>query len=94
MGQTLQGDTHIEVLGRYEAKTHFPRLLSQVEKCESTKITRRGRPVAVLSPAEQVPERDINAVLAKFRAYDHERDHNFGSLSIREIKDLTKQGRP
>ena len=47
-------------VGSYEAKTHLPRLLSQVEKGETITITKRGRPVAVLSPAQQVPERDVS----------------------------------
>jgi prevent-host-death family protein len=37
-------------VGAYEAKTHLPRLLEQVEKGESFVITRHGRPVAELVP--------------------------------------------
>ena len=42
-------------VGSYEAKTHLPRLLSQVEKGETITITKRGKPIAVLSPAQQWP---------------------------------------
>jgi len=55
-------------VGSYEAKTHLPRLLSQVEKGETFTITKRGKPVAVLSPAQQLPQPDVKAVNAEFRA--------------------------
>ena len=37
-------------VGAYEAKTHLPRLLDEVEAGSSITITRNGRPVAKLSP--------------------------------------------
>jgi prevent-host-death family protein len=37
-------------VGAYEAKTHLPRLLDQVEQGESITITRNGRAVARLVP--------------------------------------------
>ena len=84
----------MKTIGSYEAKTHLPRLLSQVEQGETITITKRGRPVAVLSPARAAPQRDVRAVIAEFRAYslDHARKH--GSLSPREIKEMTEEGRP
>jgi prevent-host-death family protein len=81
-------------VGSYEAKTHLPKLLSQVEKGETITITKRGRPVAVLSPAHLVPQRDAKAVIAEFRAYSKEHARNHGSLSVREIKEMTEEGRP
>ncbi|MGC8644520.1 MAG: type II toxin-antitoxin system Phd/YefM family antitoxin [Isosphaeraceae bacterium] len=84
----------MKTIGSYEAKTHLPRLLSQVEQGETITITKRGRPVAVLSPARLVPQRDVKAVIEEFRAYsqDHARKH--GALSPREIKEMTEEGRP
>lgn len=38
-------------IGASEARTHFSRLLDAVEKAEAFTITRRGRPVAQLTPA-------------------------------------------
>jgi prevent-host-death family protein len=81
-------------VGSYEAKTHLPRLLSQVEKGEIITITKRGRPVAVLSPARQVPQRDVKSVIAEFRAYSKEQARKNGSLSVREIKEMIEEGRP
>lgn len=38
----------------YEAKTHFSKLLARAESGERIVISRAGRPVAVLSPLEDL----------------------------------------
>lgn len=81
-------------VGSYEAKTHLPRLLSQVEKGETITITKRGKPIAVLSPAQPVPEKDVSTVIAEFRAYSKEQACRHSSLSVREIKEMMEEGRP
>lgn len=81
-------------VGSYEAKTHLPRLLGRVEKGETITITRRGKPIAVLSPARGVPGRDVSAVIAQFRAYSQEQARNRGPLTAREIKEMIEEGRP
>ena len=81
-------------VGSYEAKTHLPRLLSQVEQGETITITKRGKPIAVLSPAQRQPQRDIRTVIEEFRAYSKEHAHARGSLTRHEIKEMTEEGRP
>ncbi len=81
-------------VGSYEAKTHLPRLLSRVEKGETITITRRGRPIAVLSPAGERPERDVKAIIAEFRAYSQRRGRALGALTPGEIKEMKEEGRP
>lgn len=81
-------------VGSYEAKTHLPRLLSQVEKGEAITITKRGKPIAVLSPARETPARDVRAVIEDFRAYNRKRSSTVSPLSIAEIKEMTEEGRP
>jgi prevent-host-death family protein len=81
-------------VGSYEAKTHLPRLLSQVEKGETITITRRGKPIAVLSPAQRVAQLNVSAVIAEFRAYSKEHARKYGSLTAREIKEMIEEGRP
>jgi len=39
-------------IGAYEAKTHLPRLLDEVESGATITITRKGRAVARLSPVQ------------------------------------------
>jgi prevent-host-death family protein len=49
-----------------DAKTHLSHLLDQVEAGEEIVITRRGQPVARISPVEK-PKRPIKS-LAEFRS--------------------------
>jgi prevent-host-death family protein len=49
-------------VGAYEAKTKFSELIARAEKGESFVVTKNGRPVAHLVPAE-IPE-DIEAKAA------------------------------
>ena len=51
-------------IGAYEAKTHLPRLLDQVERGETVTITKHGREVARLVPvgSRSTPESVIAAL--------------------------------
>jgi prevent-host-death family protein len=81
-------------VGSYEAKTHLPRLLSEVAKGETITITKHGKPVALLSPAKKLPQRDVKSVIAEFRAYSKDQARKHGALSVQEIKEMTEEGRP
>lgn len=55
----------ISSIGAYDAKTHLPRLLEQVERGESVTITKHGRAVARLVPVgsrSSTPESVIAAL--------------------------------
>ena len=52
----------IEV-GAFDAKTHLSSLLDKVTLGEEVLITRRGRPVARLVPAEQAERADAEGVI-------------------------------
>ena len=73
-------------VGSYEAKTHLPRLLSEVEKGGTIIITRRGKPIARIVPAEEPPVRDVASVIRDFRAYSRQQARTLGSLSVQEIR--------
>ena len=81
-------------VGSYEAKTHLAQLLGEVEKGQTITITKRGKPIAVLSPAQAVAERDLCDIIAEFRAYSREQARKHSPLSPREIKDMIEEGRP
>src|SRR5690625_2507834 len=75
----------METIGAYEAKTHLARLLEEVGRGRSITITKHGRPVARLCPAE--PERaDPGDTIAALRA---ERV----SLNGINVSDLNEEGR-
>lgn len=56
-----------EHVGAYEAKTHLPRLLDEVERGESITITKHGRAVARLVPVKSEAERP-DVVIGALRA--------------------------
>ena len=55
-------------IGAYEAKTHLPKLLEQVEKGERFIITRHGRAVAELGPISQRSESDVRRAIKDLRS--------------------------
>jgi len=42
-------------VGAFDAKTHFSKLLERVEQGERIRITKRGKPAAMLVPIEPDP---------------------------------------
>ncbi len=46
-------------VGIFEAKTHFSALVDDAERGESTLITRKGKPVARLSPVDGPKAREF-----------------------------------
>ena len=68
-------------VGAYEAKTHLPALLAQVERGETVTITRHGRPIARLIPIDiHRPVEDVIIELRELR-----RGITTGGMSIREM---------
>lgn len=47
----------MQSVNMHDAKTHFSRLVTQVEAGESVTIAKAGKPVARLVPLDLVPER-------------------------------------
>jgi prevent-host-death family protein len=52
-----------------EAKTHFLKLLTQVENGETVSITRHGKAIATLNPIAAKLRRSSEEVIAEFRAF-------------------------
>lgn len=72
-------------VGCYEAKTHLPRLLSQVEKGETITITKRGRPIARIIPAADDTE-GAAAIVEEMLAFRDQHGPVLGNdLSVREL---------
>jgi prevent-host-death family protein len=49
-------------VGAYDAKTHLPQLLRDVEQGDRITITVRGRPIAELAPARQTTSDAVRAM--------------------------------
>lgn len=55
-------------VGVYQAKTHLPELLTKVSQGELVTITRHGRAIARLVPAEPVRQLDVRGVVEELKA--------------------------
>ena len=55
-------------VGAFEAKTYLPKLLNRVAQGERITITRRGKPVALLVPAEPPPAQLSGKAVERLRA--------------------------
>jgi prevent-host-death family protein len=77
-------------IGAFEAKNKLGTLLDWVENGEEVLITRRGKAVARLVPAEPGFDR-AKARRAADGLLDARRDATLGGL---KIKDLVNEGRP
>jgi prevent-host-death family protein len=79
----------MESVGLFEAKTHLSSLLERVAKGETIQITRRGVPVARLTPVA------VSAQKAREEAGRRIRELRKGtSLRGLRIRDLIEKGRP
>ena len=72
-------------VGSYEAKTHLPRLLSEVEHGETITITKRGKPVAKLIPVQEQIKPEVTSVIEQMKAF--RKGQSLGGMSIREMID-------
>ena len=76
----------IEV-GAFEAKTHFSQLLDEVEDGAIIKISRRGKPVAVLKQDEVVSRDNALAAIKRLRTLCKHK------IPLAEITKLRDEGR-
>ena len=77
-------------VGSYQAKTHLAQLLERVEQGEQFTITKRGKPVAMLVPAETAST-DVARVVEEMLRWRDEAGPRLGKKLT--IRDLVEQGR-
>ena len=73
-----------------EAKTHFLRILDQVERGETIVITRHGKPVARIQPE---PEFDREKAKQAFESMRELRERIVVPMTIDEILSARDEGR-
>ncbi len=77
--------------GSHDARIHLTRLLDEVERGELITITRRGKPIARLVPAQSERE-DVEGAIEAMLAY---RDRHGPVLGDgRTVRDMIAGGRP
>ncbi|MGH9607951.1 MAG: type II toxin-antitoxin system Phd/YefM family antitoxin [Terracidiphilus sp.] len=72
-----------------EAKTHFLRILDDVERGETVVITRRGKPVARISPQTEIDRERVQRATEGMRALRQ----RIGRLTLEEILSARDEGR-
>ncbi|MGA7108754.1 MAG: type II toxin-antitoxin system prevent-host-death family antitoxin [Terracidiphilus sp.] len=72
-----------------EAKTHFLRILDDVERGESVLITRHGKPVARIQPETAIDRERVKLATEGMRALRQ----RIGKLSLEEILSARDEGR-
>jgi antitoxin (DNA-binding transcriptional repressor) of toxin-antitoxin stability system len=75
-------------IGSYSAKTHLPNLLESVLHGESFIITRRGQPIAILSP---IPQNDMTPAQAAERIRELRQGITWGGAG--STKEAKEEGR-
>ncbi|MCG8505069.1 MAG: type II toxin-antitoxin system prevent-host-death family antitoxin [Sphingomonadales bacterium] len=79
----------MEEIGAFEAKTKLSELLRRVEEGESFRVTRHGRPVAILSPASPSPKMTPEEAVRRIREL---RKGNILGPDV-TIRELIEEGR-
>ncbi|MFL5244682.1 MAG: type II toxin-antitoxin system Phd/YefM family antitoxin [Gemmataceae bacterium] len=78
-------------IGVYDAKTQLPKLLERVRRGERFVITKHGRPVAELIPAQNAEGPDVNQVIQQMQEWQERDGPTLGpDLTIKELRE---QGR-
>jgi prevent-host-death family protein len=72
-----------------EAKTHFLRILDRVERGETVVISRHGRPIARISPEQEIDTERVDRAIEGMRALRK----RIGRLSLAEILSARDEGR-
>lgn len=74
-------------VGSYEAKTHLPRLLQQVERGQEFVITRRGVPIALLTFPQRKNGIALEHVGAAMLLYRDTEKRTLGKLTARAMRE-------
>jgi len=71
-----------------DAKTHLPQILDEVERGETVRITRYGRPIARIVPEAGRRREEIDKAVANIKAL---RRHT-GKITVEEILSARHEG--
>jgi prevent-host-death family protein len=79
-------------IGVYDAKTQLPKLLERVSRGERFVITKHGRPVAQLVPAETAGEPNVIETIREMQEWQEKEGPTLGpDLSIGELKEAGRR---
>jgi len=81
----------MKTVGAFSAKTHLSDLLEQVARGESFLITKRGKPMAALSPVNLSKQQGPKDLIGDFRKHFAKSLKNFSKEEINELKRLGRR---
>lgn len=81
----------MKVIGAYEAKTHFSKLISEVAKGEKIMITKNGQALAMLVPVEQECVLSHEQACDRMRAFRQRKSKE--KISMVEIIKMKDEGK-
>jgi len=73
-----------QLIGAFEAKTHFSRILEKTRQGEDFIVTKRGMPVAKIIPFQQEPEMTFKEAVKQLTEMRKLYRGKPGSFNIRE----------
>jgi prevent-host-death family protein len=79
----LSDNRYVKTVGAFEAKTRLNELLRRASKGETIQITRRGVPMARLTPPDTDQKRDPRALVEAIRRL--RKGTTLGAVTIREL---------
>lgn len=82
----------MERVGIYEAKSRLSELIEQAESGKEVTITRHGKPVAKLVPAQAGQEADRKKIMEELRAFSKTIKLK-RRLTQRELREMREWGR-
>jgi prevent-host-death family protein len=81
----------MKTIGAFSAKTHLSDLLEQVARGESFLITKRGKPMAALSPVTQAKKQGPKDIIMEFRKKYLKPGKSISNAEIIEWKNLGRK---
>lgn len=81
----------MKTIGAFEAKTHLSGLLEKVGRGESFLITKRGKPIASLSPLVSSRQEGPEEAIARFRKEFAKSLRKFSSSEINKLKNVGRR---
>lgn len=80
-------------IGVFDAKTHLSEFLDRTDHGESFAITKHGRVVALLIPAEKKPATSVRDTIAGIMALRKKIAKRGVKMTLQEVDELKKSGR-
>lgn len=80
-------------VGSFDAKTYFAELLRNVAEGKTIRITKNGKPVAIMQSPQRVANSEAFDAVKRLREIRNNVVSKSGSITAEEIKQLRDEGR-